>query len=180
MMDLSESAALSKRAMGEGWHHWQRVAASRGLIQIEEVRHSILFTDPYNMDAPVNIVILDPRCVSELMAGHIHPPAEAINAQVLHFNCQHCGPIICRRLDAPEIRALHKIRSEVVIDSRRMHLEIAAPMTYDQAIEWILQVEVPFAVWGKKHNSPQYKIVPICKIPTDRTHRNSWKLPEIG
>ena len=179
-MNYPDYIALRQRAEREGWHHWCRIAQSRDRIPAVEVHHAIAFTDPYDLDAPMKVVHPSPRCVAELMAGGIHPSIEAIHGQMLRLECEHCGPIECRRLDAPAIRATHTIKGETVIDNSAVHLTVAMPMTYEQAIEWIIQKDIPFEVWGKKHNRPMMAIVPRTAIPEDRTHRNDWKLKDLA
>ena len=205
-MPNSEYLEIRTRAMREGWHHWHRIAASRSDFDLTvayraalpgqrgkpfreysetfssekvEVHHAVPFTDPYDMDVPVKILHPSPRFISELMSGGIHPPIEAHHNKMLHLKWDG-GEVECKAIDAPAIRAQHRIISEVVIDNSAVHLTVAMPMSYEQAIEYCILKDIPADVWRRKHNRPHFAIVPRSALPKDRTHRNTWKLKEIA
>lgn len=177
-MGFQEYIALRQRAMDEGWHHWQRIANSRDRIPAQEVHHCVAFEDPYDLDAPVKVLHPSPRFISELMAGGIHPPIEAVHAQMLRFECENCGTIEDTRLEAPAIHTKHKIKSEMVIDNSRSHLEAAMPMTYEQAFEYCVLKDIPYYVWNAKRNRPLFKLLKKKELP-DRMFRDSWQLLEV-
>ncbi len=197
-MSHADYIALRQRAEREGWHHHSRIARSRDRISAVEVQHCVAFTDPYDLDAPVKVLHPSPRCVAELMAGGVHPPIEAVHAQRLRLVGSDGEVAECSRLEAPAVRwrmnnkvtilqdeetgAVTKRTtvSETVIDNSSAHLTVAMPMTYEQAIEWIIQKDIPFDVWGKQHNRPMMAIVPRTAIPKNRTHRNNWKLKDLA
>ena len=147
-------------------------------IALQSVDHCVPYTDPYDLEAPTKVLHPSPRCVSELMAGGIHPPIEAIHNQRLVLTCENCGEIECRVVEAPAIRAKHKIKNEIVIDNSAAHLTVAPPMSYEEAIEWIIKKDIPFDVWGKPHNQPQFVILERTAMPS-REYRNTWKMENI-
>ena len=182
-MEHSEYLQLRQRALREGWHHWLRIAASRDRIPAVEVLHCIPFTDPYDLDAPTKVLHPSPRFIAELMAGGIHPPIEALHNQRLRLETDDgtiSSAIECTKLEAPAIRAKHKVTSETVIDNSAAHLTVGMPMSYEAAIEYCVMLDIPHDVWGVEHNRRMWAIVPRSSMPTDRTHRNEWKLRDIA
>lgn len=196
-MEYSVYIELRNKAWNEGWHHWQRIAKSRTHVKPANVEHCVVFNDPYDLDAPVRVLHPDRRSVAELMAGGIHPPIEAIHAQRLRLVGSDGEVAECSRLEAPAVRwrmnnkvtilqdeetgavTKHTTVSETVIDNSAAHLTVAMPMTYEQAIEWIIQKDIPFDVWGRQHNRPQFAIINKAALPKTREHRNSWRLSNL-
>lgn len=174
--------AVRNRTLKDGSHYWCRIAKSRDEIKLFEVEHCIPWADQYDLDAPVRVTHPSPRCVAELMAGGIHPPIEALNSQQLLFVLDDGSSEVVGRLDAPRYRAQHgdRIKHEIVVENSRAHQEVMGPLTYEQAIEWIILKDIPMDVWGRQHNSPQYCIVIRDALPKDRTNRNHWKLSDFA
>ncbi len=170
--------AVRNQALKDGTHHWCRIAKSRDEIQTVEVEHCIPYADQYDLDAPLKVCHPSPRCVAELMAGGIHPPIEALNAQRLLFVLDDGSSEVVSRLDAPRFRAQHgeRIQHEIVVENSRAHQEAMGPLTYEQAIEWIVLKDIPVDVWGREHNSPQFWIARRDELPATRQYRNAWKL----
>lgn len=172
--------------MERGTHYWQRIAAARDRIKLKQlmgelppVEHAIPYADPYDLDAPVRVCHPSPMCVHELMVGGIHPPVEAhLETKLLLINEDGSGDVVAKH-EALAYRQKHSVKSEIVVDYRRCHDETMGPLTYQQAIEWILQKDVPVEVWARDHNRPQFAIVPRSAIPKDRTNRNAWKLADL-
>lgn len=55
------------------------------------------------------------------------------------------------------------------------------PLTEEEAMEYLAMMVVPQRVWtDRTQNSRLMRIVPIESIPNDRTHRNAWRLENIG
>ncbi len=169
-----------QRAKYDGSAHHNRVAASRDQIDTVEVRHVIAFADPYDLDAPMTFLYPDSRCVAELMAGGIHPPIEVLHGLRLRLTYDDGTSTECDWRAASYFRATRKVISETLLDNRIVDFVAAPPMTYEQAIEWIMQKDVPFEVWGKKHNRSMMAIVPRAAVLEDRTHRKSWKLKDLA
>ena len=50
-------------------------------------------------------------------------------------------------------------------------------MTQEEAMELLLQKDVPERVWNDNtSNSPRYKICKKEMIPSNREYRNAWRL----
>jgi hypothetical protein len=171
---------LRSRAWREGWHHWHRIAQARDWLEPVEVQHAIPYTRPGDPDGGMSICHPSGWCVAELMAGNIHPPIDAILGQRLLLIANNGEHAVVDYVDAEEWRRLNgPIKHEAVVDNRRAHTETAGPMTYEQAIEWIVMKDVPSAVWSKRHNRLQFAIVPRSAIPSDRSNRNAWRLADV-
>lgn len=172
--------------MQRGTHYWQRIAKARDAIKFKQfkgelpaITHAIPYTDPYDLEAPVRVCHPAAMCVHELMVGGIHPPADAhLTTKLLLINADGSGDVVEKHA-ALAYRQSHDVKSEHVIDYRRCHDEAMGPLTYAEAIEWILQKDVPIEVWGRQHNRPQFAIVPRSSIPSDRTNRNAWRLADL-
>lgn len=53
-----------------------------------------------------------------------------------------------------------------------------APLTEEEAMEYLLLKDVPQNVWGKSHNRQLYRFVRNTQIPSDREFRNAWRLKD--
>ena len=52
-------------------------------------------------------------------------------------------------------------------------------MTEEQAMEYLVMKDLPPLVWRDyKGNRSILKIVPVNLVPTDRSHRNAWKIKQ--
>ena len=49
-------------------------------------------------------------------------------------------------------------------------------LTEEEAIEYLIQKDIPTHIWAHKYNRPMLKVVPVEMVPTDRSYRNAWKL----
>lgn len=173
--------------MERGSHLWMRIAKARNVLMFRKgmgefrvVEHAIPFTDPYDLDAPVKVLHPDSMCLNELLMGGVHPPVEAHHdSKLLLINSDGSGDIM-PKIESAAYRNRHDVIGEYVVDYRRCHDEAMGPLDYESAIEWILKKDIPQAVWGANHNRRQFAIVPRSSIPSDRTHRNDWKLKDLA
>lgn len=145
-----------------------------------KVEHCIAWEDPYEIDAPMKVTHPNPRCVAELMAGGIHPPVDAHwMAQVRIVSADGRSQVVAA-INAPEVRRdLAPVVYEEIVDYSRCHNETIGPLSYDEAIEYILQKDVPKHVWGMTYNRTMFAIVRRDQIPSDRTFRNQWRLANV-
>jgi hypothetical protein len=170
---------LRKKAEREGWHHWYRLSASRDMVEPADVQHCIPYTKPYLLEG-ISICHPAPRFIGELMHGGIHPPLDALQSQKLLIIGTDGKADVVDKVDAPQWRNEHGMRAEYVVQNSRAHLETEEPMSYEAAIEYTLQKDVPYKVWGKKHNRLEFRIVKREALPASRTFRNQWKMSDIG
>ena len=85
---------------------------------------------------------------------------------------------------AAEVRHKMKLdgwiyQGEKVLPTHDLHTAKTMPaMTEEQAIEYLLMKDVPGQVWKNANQSNSRKFV-ICRkdqVPSDRTHRQSWRI----
>ena len=161
------------------------------------IGHAILWENPW-IDDQLVIQHPDGQMVAALMHGNLKPEIGAING-TRFINSTPLKHEVVDRVDIWDSRfrlggqaampgaaslylgQMNNIPEVAthVVDYRRAHEEIGGPMSYEDAIEYILQRDVPKLVLTKKTNRPVYAIVPKSAIPTDRTYRDSWRLSDI-
>ena len=56
--------------------------------------------------------------------------------------------------------------------------EPIGPMTEEEAIEYLIQKDIPRHIWTHKGNRQVMKVVNTNTIPTDRTFRNAWTITQ--
>lgn len=175
-----------------GTSHWHRIGEARDkwqwanfqiynpLKKISRSDHAVPFEDPYNGNAPLKILHPSPNTMAELRYGGIHPPVAAIiERRLLMVNSDGSGDVVEAHA-ALAYRQRHDVASEYVVDNRRAHDEVMGALEYEEALEWLIQKDVPAEIWSVKHNKPKMAIVPKSAIPTNRTHRNSWRLKDLA
>lgn len=113
-------------------------------------RYRVVFEDPDELDAPAKVLVPDPNWLACALHGGILPPVETY------------------------------LRDQSVPDGEpkeHPYAEPIGPMTEEEAIEYLIMKDIPRKVWDTEGaNKPRFKIVPVEMIPTDRTHRNAWRL----
>lgn len=208
-MVFEEYKAINIQAQSEGWHHWFRISEAGYYLDPVEVEHCIAYTCPFRLDeVPMQVCNPNGMFIAELMAGGIHPPIEVLHNQKLRMvmsddlidrssaeprrNILPLIPegatplgggfyeVICTKLEAPSWRARMRRHSEQVVDNADAHLTVAMPMSYRDALEFVMMKDVPFECWGLQHNKPMVAIVPRTALPSDRTHRNEWRLKDLA
>jgi hypothetical protein len=179
LADCVDYFELRARAWDEGWHHWRRIEQSINRIDSQQVEHCIPFEE--NPDQTMKVLHPSPRFISELMAGGIHPPIDAVHNQKLLLIAKSGKYKVVSKLNAPEWRKENgPIEHEIVVDNRRSHTETERALSYEEAIEYCIKKDIPMSVWGIRNNKPKFAIVERSVMPTDRTHRNNWKLKDLA
>ena len=131
---------------------WQREFVSRTLLKPVDPRYCIVWEDPAEPDAPMKVTTPSPRWLAMALAGGFLPPVETY------------------------------LRDAERADGEPKEHPYAPPigqMTEIEAMEYLLQKDIPRRVWGDPSNRPRFAIVPRSSIPTDRTHRNAWRLADL-
>ncbi len=156
-----------------------RIDAARARISPARVSHCVVFEDPDNLDAPMKILHPNSRCVAELMAGGVHPPIDAHHTVPLRLTGADGEVVECTRVEADfKKRAMQHPVEEQILDYSRCHNEVMGPLSYEEAVEYVLQKDVPARVWAADHNRQMFAIVPLESLPKDRSRRNAWRLSE--
>jgi hypothetical protein len=135
-------------------HLWDRLHDAKERLAPVQSKYRVVFEDPAEPDAPVKVLVPDPNWFACALAGGILPPIESYLAdQEVPDGQPKAHPY------APPI----------------------GPMTEEEAIEYLIQKDIPRRVWDDPTaNRPRFAIVPVEAIPSDRTHRNAWKLNDLA
>lgn len=112
----------------------------------------VVWEDPNNPDDSVHIMSPDPNWMACAIFGGILPPVERYH----ELNHDETGKLLNREV---------------------LEKETIDPMTEEEAIEYLIQKDIPKYIWDNKTaNRPYFKICKREQLPTLRTFRNAWKL----
>lgn len=119
--------------------------------------YAIMWEDPAEPDAPMKVTRPSPTWLALAMHGGILPPVEVYHA-----------------LAEDEAKAGFTRHTQ----GHLLHeTPPVGPMTEEEAMEYLVQKEIPTRVWRDyRGNRSILRIVPVELVPTDRTHRNAWKI----
>jgi hypothetical protein len=133
-------------------HLWDRLAEAKSRLAPVQSKYRVLFEDPSEPDAPAKVLAPDPNWMAAALAGGILPPIETY----------------LRDQDVPDGQP-----------KEHPYAEPIGPMTEDEAIEYLIQKDIPPHIWRDyKGNRTILKIVPVELVPSDRTYRNSWRISQ--
>jgi hypothetical protein len=151
----------------EGVHLWNRLMWAKANLKKVQPKYCITWEDPTDLDAPMKVTTPDPNWLAAALNGGILPDIEAYLA------------------DKEVLERYEKEHGSMEGFSWRDHdpqhpyVAPRGPMDEIEALEYIVQKDLPNHVWGKNHNRPMFKIVPRTAIPTNRTNRNAWRLNNL-
>ena len=141
---------MSQQVAQTHGHLWDRLAEAKSRLEPVQSKYRVLFENPDDLDAPAAVLVPDPNWMAAAMAGGILPP---IDTYLQDQNVPDGQP------------------------KAHPYAEPIGPMTEEQAIEYLIQKDIPPQVWRDyKGNRCIMKIVPVELIPTDRDFRNAWKI----
>lgn len=148
-------------------HLWERLAEAKSRLAPVQSKYRVVFEDPSNPDAPAAILAPDPNWLAAALAGDILPPIEAY---------------LTDQETIAEYEATHgSMEGFSWRDHNPQHpyAEPTGPMTEEEAIEYLVQKDIHPRIWRDyRNNRTILKIVPVEMIPTDRSHRNAWKIQQ--
>lgn len=131
-------------------HLMDRLVRSKAKLAPVHSRYCVVFEDPAEPDSPACVMTPDPHWLAAALAGDVLPPIEAY----LHDQNTPNG--------SPKIHP---------------YADPIGPMTEEQAIEYLIQKDVPPRVWRDyKGNRCIMRIVPMSAVPSDRTFRDAWRM----
>lgn len=166
----------------------QRLLQASTTLKPHHTNYRILWQDPDGVDPetleydhPVVITCPAPEFMAALMHGGIAPSIEAINAVTYEVMVEGEAPVVCTRPEHNELQRQAKRNGkrfrDRVLDYLPVHMSRIGPLTEEQAMEYLLQKDVPpHVIADNAHNRKHYIITHKRTIPTDRTHRNAWRL----
>ena len=133
-------------------HLWTRLLEAKSRLKPVQSKYRVLFEDPREPDAPAKVLVPDPNWMAAALAGDILPPIETYQ------------------------------RDRLVPDGEpkeHPYAEPIGPMTEEEAIEYLIMKDIDPAVWRDyQGNRTIMKIVPVEMIPSDRSHRNAWRIAQ--
>jgi len=121
--------------------------------------YAVLWEDPADPDEPAKVTRPSPTWLAMAMHGGILPPVDVYH--VLREDEERDGFIRHTRG--------HLMHETPPVDA----------MTEEEAMEYLVMKDLPPRVWRDyKGNRSILKIVPVNLVPTDRSHRNAWKIKQ--
>ena len=131
-------------------HLWERLLEAKSRLAPVQSKYRVLFEDPTEPDAPAKVLVPDPNWMAAALAGDILPPIDTY----------------LRDRDVPDGQP-----------KEHPYAEPIGAMTEEEAIEYLIQKDIPPAVWRDyQGNRAILRIVPVHLIPSDRSFRNAWRV----
>lgn len=126
----------------------------------------------------ISVLIPDPNWMAMAQAGGYLPPVDVyLNLQCEWTNAEgetcitdsitHPGP---------------GWTGGKVLNGHMLHLvHPIDPLTEEQAIEYLIQKDIPRTVWqDTRANRPKFIIVHVSQLPATRAFRNAWTISEAA
>lgn len=165
-------------------HLWNRLSNAKGRLPSVQSQYRIVWDDPVDPDAPSKITAPDPNWMAAAFAGGVLPPIEAYHAAKFR--------VLMEMADGKQFQGIvggdkmpdmlaelsnrgGRVLGEWVVEYPPAYADPIGPMTEEQAIEYLIQKDIPPRVWRDyRGNRRILAIVPVQAVPKDRTHRNAW------
>lgn len=158
---------MNLEAFKNSKHLWVRCYYYASVLPQVESKYRVLFEDPDDLDAPAKVLVPDPNWMAAALHGSVLPDIssyiadqktlaeyEKQNGSMKGFNWRDHNP-------------------------QHPYAEPRGPMTEEEAIEYLIQKDIPQRVWKEyKGNRTIMKIVPVELVPTDRSFRNAWAIAQ--
>jgi hypothetical protein len=159
--------AVIKSGILKHCHLHTRVSFYASILRPYQSQYRVLFEDPDDMEAPAKVLVPDPNWMAAALNGSVLPDISAYiadqntlaeykkqNGSLEGFNWRDYNP-------------------------QHPYAEPRGPMTEEEAIEYLIQKDIPPSVWRDyEGNRTVMKIVPVELIPTDRSFRNAWVIAQ--
>lgn len=133
-------------------HLWDRLAQAKSRLAPVQSKYRVLFENPEDPDAPAAVLCPDPNWMAAALAGDVLPPIDTY----------------LRDRDVPDGQP-----------KEHPYAEPIGAMSEEEAIEYLIQKDISPQIWRDyTGNRCVMKIVPVEMIPSDRTHRNAWRIAQ--
>ena len=145
----------------QGTHLWNRLGWAKENLEMYRSEYCVVWEDPNEPDEPAKVTHPDPNWMACALQGGILPPVSSY----WELKKDENTPGFEKHTRGPEL--LHNMKP---IDA----------MTEEQAIEYLIQKDIPMHVWqdSDKSNKPRMVICKKSQLPSTRSWRNSWKIKE--
>jgi hypothetical protein len=148
-------------------HLWFRRCYYAQVLKKVQSKYRVLFEDPNDLDAPAKVLVPDPNWMAAALNGSVLPDISSYIADqktLAEYEQEHGSLEGFNWKDH---------------DPQHPYAAPRGPMTEEEAIEYLIQKNIPPSVWRDyKGNRTIMKIVPVELIPTDRTYRNAWVITQ--
>ena len=156
---MSKAAGLAAETPDfQGTHLWDRLCWAKENLEGVRSDYRVVYED--SVDECAKILAPDPNWMAAALQGGILPPVW-----------------VYWELAEDEAKPDFKkhTRGYLLQDTQPM-----GPMTEEQAIEYLIQKDVPQAVWREwdRGNKPKMVICRKEQLPATREWRNAWKISE--
>ena len=143
----------------QGTHLWNRLGWAKENLEPYRTEYCVVWEDPETPDEPAKVTHPDPNWMACALQGGILPPVESY----WELKKDENTPGFVKHTRGPEL--LHNSKP---IDA----------MTEEQAIEYLIQKDIPAHVWqdSDRANKPRMVICTKSQLPSTRTWRNSWRI----
>ena len=144
----------------QGTHLWDRLCWAKENLDGVQTDYRIVWEDVDKPDEPAKITIPDPNWLACALQGGILPPVE-----------------VYWELKKDESKPDFKKHTRGYLLHNTKPIDA---MTEEQAIEYLIQKDIPEKVWRNwnKGNKPRMIICKKNQLPSERTWRNAWKISE--
>ena len=130
-----------------------RIAWAKENLKRVEPQYCIAWEDPEDIDAPMKITVPAPEWLAMALHGGLLPPVEVYHE-------------IEDTLEDGRVTRGHLLHETPPVEA----------MSEEEAMEYLVQKDVPRRVWQRSHNRQMFFIVPRADVPKDRSFRNAWRL----
>jgi hypothetical protein len=162
---------------------YSRLVIAKKSFAPVETRFRVAFED--DLDNGVKLLMADPNWLAAAMRGGVIPKLESYHNSVYRLTVQFPGeqPVSANirgikikdaKMDAVAKGAI--VKSMIVIGHDWHDGPRAKAMTEVQAIDYLIQKDIPNSAWGGSGNRQKFKVVAKSDLPNDRKHRNAWSL----
>lgn len=128
---------------------FDRLLDAKANLEPYQSQYAVVF-EP-DMDEACAVMHPDPNWMACALHGDILPPVD-----------------VYHRLEVVDGK---------VMNGHILHEETIPAMTEEEAIEYLIQKDIPPHVWqDDSGNRPKFKICKRDQIPTNRNYRNAWSL----
>lgn len=126
-----------------------------------ESKYRIVWEDPAEPEAPAKVTCPAPEWLACALHGGILPPIESY----------------IRDKEIAENTPQEKFSWREHGGPAHPYAEPIDPMTEEEAMEYLIMKDLPLHVWRDyRGNRKIVKIVPVEKVPANRTYRNAWEI----
>lgn len=133
---------------------WARLEIARQTLEPVQSDYRVVFEA--DIDAPASVLVPEPNWMACALHGGILPPVE-----------------VYHKLEVDD-------EGKVLNGELQHTTPPVGPMTEEEAIEYLIQKDVPAHVWkAEKGNSTKMVICRANQLPTTRQWRDAWKIDQV-